>query len=234
MTVRFGSGIDGTQVDDDEDRPQDQEKKKGAANNLTPLQKLRLAAKKVSKPSPFPIITFRIANENHGMMGGEIIGANVKAVVLIESTKYDDQVSEDLAKEITLDRMNRKAASKDVPRMRKISESGRTAPDSVSSVEDESSHSSSERSKDSAISYLHGLNALARGKRARKMKIDEEEVSGSKIVPRMVFTTLKLETSEHPLFKRIWRFKHHIDQDSPLLTVRIQTHSQLALLIVVS
>jgi len=62
------------------------------------------------------------------------------------------------------------------------------------------------------------------------MKIDEEEDQGgaddldnsSRIVPRMVFTKLKLETSEHPLFKRIWRFKHVIDQDSPLLTPEAQ------------
>ena len=38
----------------------------------------------------------------------------------------------------------------------------------------------------------------------------------------MVFTKLDLETSEHPLFKRIWRFKHIINPDSPLLTSEAQ------------
>mmetsp|Transcript_24529 Transcript_24529/g.52845 ORF Transcript_24529/g.52845 Transcript_24529/m.52845 type:complete len:170 (-) Transcript_24529:301-810(-) len=56
----------------------------------------------------------------------------------------------------------------------------------------------------------------------KKIKIDEEEVCGTKIVPRMVFTNLELETSEHPLFKRIWRFKHIINQESPLLTTEAQ------------
>ena len=57
------------------------------------------------------------------------------------------------------------------------------------------------------------------------MKIDdEEEDEGSgKIIPRMVFENLKLETSEHPLFKRIWRFKHVVDQTSPLLSAEAQT-----------
>ena len=87
----------------------------------------------------------------------------------------------------------------------------------------------SERSKrgtenQAPMAYLQGLNALAnRTLRVRKRKIDEEESpGGSKIVPRMVFTKLDLETSEHPLFKRIWRFKHIINQDSPLLTSEAQ------------
>ena len=56
------------------------------------------------------------------------------------------------------------------------------------------------------------------------MKIDdeEEEEGAGKVIPRMVFENLKLETSEHPLFKRIWRFKHVIDQTSPLLSAEAQ------------
>ncbi|KAL7533720.1 hypothetical protein ACHAXR_005400, partial [Thalassiosira sp. AJA248-18] len=101
LTVRFGTGVD-AHLDDDEDRPQDRAEQKQEKVAMTPIQKLRAAAKTVSKPCPFPIITFRIANEQHGTLGGEIISATVKAVVLIESTKYDDQVSEDLAKQINL------------------------------------------------------------------------------------------------------------------------------------
>ena len=93
--------------------------------------------------------------------------------------------------------------------------------DTSSSMEDESL----DTSEGSALTYLQGLNALA-GKAkspfSKKIKIDEEESGSSKIVPRMVFTKLKLETSEHPLFKRIWRFKHIINQDSPLLTPEAQ------------
>lgn len=78
------------------------------------------------------------------------------------------------------------------------------------------------------MTYLQSLNALAYRAKSpfkKKMKIDDEEEavgSGSRIVPRMVFTKLKLETSEHPMFKRIWRFKHVVDQDSPLLTAEAQ------------
>jgi len=89
----------------------------------------------------------------------------------------------------------------------------------------ERSSSSRGRGTVNAMNYLQNLNTLAHRATfgAKKMKIDEEEGgSGSKIVPRMVFTKLELETSEHPLFKRIWRFKHIIGQDSPLLTCEAQ------------
>merc|ERR1719356_233247 len=58
----------------------------------------------------------------------------------------------------------------------------------------------------------------------KKMKIDDEEETceSKRIVPRMVFTNMKLEPSKHPMFKRIWRFKHIIDQDSPLLKAEAQ------------
>jgi hypothetical protein len=49
------------------------------------------------------------------------------------------------------------------------------------------------------------------------MKIDEED-SSSQIVPRMVFSPLTLDNTEHPLFKRLWTFRHVLDQDSPLLS----------------
>mmetsp|Transcript_1771 Transcript_1771/g.3928 ORF Transcript_1771/g.3928 Transcript_1771/m.3928 type:complete len:759 (-) Transcript_1771:433-2709(-) len=266
LTVRFGTGVD-TELgveDDEENVPQNEvdneslstskKKEKGDDNlsGMTPIEKFRSLAKKAisHKPPPFPVITFRIANEMHDTLGGEIIGASVNAVVLIESTKYDDQVSEDLAKQIALHRMkrsnphttpgaiSRKASvirnnrlySNDTDSERETvgtqSErlSDRTS-DSLSLDEDISSPEKARRaSSDSAMTYLQSLNMLAYKARfgTKKMKIDEEECTSSKIVPRMVFTKLELETSEHPLFKRIWRFKHIINPDSPLLTSEAQ------------
>lgn len=249
LTVRFGSGVNETKIDDDEDCPEDrhksnQAKKQEKVQHLSPLDKFRSMVKKVSKPSPFPVITFRIANEMQGKIGGEIIGANVKAVVLIESTRYDDQVCDELAKQIAMDRMRR--ATKDTPKLRKGTSKRRLSvngterstgslagiTDTASSIDENSTHSFDRGSSDgsennavSTVSWLQGLNTLTYKGRfgAKKMKIDdEEEGSGSKIVPRMVFTKLELETSEHPLFQRIWRFKHHINQDSPLLTLEAQ------------
>lgn len=266
LTVRFGTGVDtdlGVE-DDEENVPQNEvdnesqstsaKKEKGDDNlsGMTPIEKFRSLAKKAvsHKPPPFPVITFRIANEMHDTLGGEIIGASVNAVVLIESTKYDDQVSEDLAKQIALHRMkrsnhhatsgarSRKAASmrnmklysndSDSERGSETTQSERMSDrtnDSLSLDEDTSSPEKARRgSSDNAMTYLQSLNMLAYKARfgTKKMKIDEEEGTGSKIVPRMVFTKLELETSEHPLFKRIWRFKHIINPDSPLLTSEAQ------------
>lgn len=239
LTVRFGTGVDDTLVDDDEDKPQNEGGEKEEVTQAS--MSAQDLAKKAAKPSPFPVITFRIANELHNTLGGEIISANVKAVVLIESTKYDDQVGEDLEKQINLDRKIRK--SKDAKAATKLRKSAskrtsandtdrqsdlmseRTIDESISEDGTYSSDSSKKKS-DNAMTYLQSLNALAYKAKSplggKKMKIDDEEVSGSKIVPRMVFTKLELETSEHPLFKRIWRFKHIINQNSPLLTAEAQ------------
>lgn len=65
------------------------------------------------------------------------------------------------------------------------------------------STSSSERRKtENFVACLQCLNSLEVSE-VQEMKIDEEEGSGSKIVRRMVSTKLKLETSEHTLFKRM-------------------------------
>lgn len=236
LTVRFGNGVDAT-VDEDgehDDELQDEDEIKVVkADSMTASQKFQSMAKKVSTTSPFPVITFRIANEQHSTLGGEIINANVKAVALFESTRYDDEVSEDIAKQIAQDRMKRR--SKDVPKMRKASKTGRSSGTSTERTNDtasldedsnlsESSGRSSLQETDNALALLQGLNALTHKARfGKKMKIDEEEGStSSKIVPRIVFTKLELETYEFPLFKRIWRFKHHLNPDSPLLTAEAQ------------
>ena len=62
LTVRFGSGVDVDVVDDDEDKPDERRRNQ---YDKKPLDKLRRVARKVGRPSPFPVITFRIANEMH-------------------------------------------------------------------------------------------------------------------------------------------------------------------------
>ena len=63
LTVRFGSGVDVDVVDDDEDKKPDERRRN--QYDKKPLDKLRSVARKVGRPSPFPVITFRIANEMH-------------------------------------------------------------------------------------------------------------------------------------------------------------------------
>ena len=183
-------------------------------------------------------------------MGGEIINAQINAVVLIESDKYEDQVSEDLTKQINIDR-TRRASTRDTPgtKLRKAKSQSQSKLFSVDSSErtertttltersnegqmslevETVSSEDSKRSAESAMTYLQGLNALVKAQSltSKKMKIDEEEGNSSSIVPRMVFTKVKLETSSHPLFKRIWRFKHIINAESPLLTPQAQRSIQ--------
>ncbi len=78
-----------------------------------------------------------------------------------------------------------------------------------------------QKGREEGILYLQGLNTLAHRATAfgaKKIKIDEETADSSRIVPRMIFSKLSLDSTEHPLFKRVWGFRHVIDENSPLLT----------------
>jgi len=200
--------------------------------NSNPMDRFRKLAKAVNKPSPFPVLEFRIANEKHSLVGGEILSSKVNAVVLMESTRNEDRVSDDLAKHIRNDRDKRRPDASPRTRLRKKrtgrlddnSDHSRATIGTLASADDRETLSSagSVRSLDAAT-YLQFLSKRALGVN-QKQKIDEEDEveDSSRIVPRMVFTKMKLETSEHPMFRRIWRFKHVIDQESPLLTAEAQ------------
>ncbi len=109
LTVRFGFGVEEKLVDDDEGAsPRVVEK---ANKPMSALQRFKTLASSVGKPSPFPVITFRLANTLHNVSGGEIISANLNAAVLTESRRSEHQISNDLAKQIGLDRMRRAATS---------------------------------------------------------------------------------------------------------------------------
>jgi len=108
LTVRFGVGVEEKLVDDDEGTTPRLDDK---MNKMSPMQRFRYLASSVSKPSPFPVITFRLANTLHNVSGGEIISANLNAAVLTESRRYEHQISNDLANQIQMDRMRRATTS---------------------------------------------------------------------------------------------------------------------------
>jgi hypothetical protein len=41
---------------------------------------------------------------------------------------------------------------------------------------------------------------------------------GSDLVPQRIFCNLEVDSPAHPLFKRVWYFRHTLDQNSPLLS----------------
>lgn len=231
ITIRFGDKGAGEAGDYDYDDNEPQDQTSDDLKNSNPMERFKKLAKKSHKPSPFPVLEFRIANEKHSMPGGEILSSKVNAVVLMESTRNEDRVCDDLAKHIVQDRDKRRPDAPPHARLRKKlsgridgTDHSRATTGTMSSAGDTDTQSSgaSGRSLDAAT-YLQILSNRALGVN-QKQKIDEEdEVEDSgRIVPRMVFTKMKLETSEHPMFRRIWRFKHIIDQDSPLLTAEAE------------
>lgn len=173
LTVRFGLGVEAKLVDDDEGASPRLEEEK-LKKNMSPLQRFKNLASSVGKPSPFPVVTFRLANTLHNVSGGEIISAKLNAAVLTESRRHEHQISNDLARQIGLDRMRRASATP-------------------------------------SFHMRSSFRSIGRGN-------SDEYVAASKIVPRQIFTKLNLETHEHPMFKRIWRINHVMNNNSPLLT----------------
>ena len=248
LLVKFGSGVDsysGLDSDEhnlsnDEDKKKAKQAGKGNDNSETASNdkaRFKKLVEKAVKPSPFPVLEFRIANKLHSRGSGEIIGANVNAVVITESTMSDDQVSDDLANQIIQNRLKRTIKETTGVKIRRtvVAKTMNMTPASIdgssrsiesSSTADETTSSGNTmKTKNTvagnAMNYLH-LNALANNIPSfglQKMKIDEE-CSGSHIVPRMVFSKLVLDNSEHPFFKRCWNFRHTIDANSPLLTTK--------------
>jgi hypothetical protein len=231
MLIKYGAGVDAelgldynVQFSPVKEENKNEEHPNESTNDNT-LDKARFQAlaNAPSKQSPFPVLEFRIANELHNTIGGEIIGSQVNAVVVIESHRASDEVSEDLAKQIKMDRLKRTVKEKHVKKRKgskqddvsqmSLNDLSTRSHDSTTSTATEDDTTSSSRTS----AYLHGIANRARHFGAKKMKIDEED-SSSQIVPRMVFSPLTLDNTEHPLFKRLWTFRHVLDQDSPLLS----------------
>jgi hypothetical protein len=227
LLIRFGKAVDervatGDVFDDNiTAAAQDVPKKKCTFKSL---------AKQVTQSSPFPVLEFRLANELHNI-GGEIIDANVKVVVHQEGTDDSEfEVGHEMAKQIAISRMKRSSGKP--PRLtssKKVDVSSELSNETSSHREDSLGGSvTSEGSRkrysvaDTASAYLQGLNYSLAHKTsifaAKKIKVDEETSSFSRIVPRMIFSNLSLDNSEHPMFNRVWSLRHVIDQNSPLLT----------------
>ena len=168
----------------------------------------------INHSSPFPILEFRLANEWHSQPGGEIIDANVSVVVLQESSNNEFEVGVDMAKKISMNRLRRGKAiddrSTDTATYREGS-FGSTISSEVSRTTRYSSVT------DTAKAYL-SLSPRKKRQTTKTIKVDAETESSSGIVSRMIFSKLSLDNSEHPMFKRVWSFRHVMNEDSPLLT----------------
>ena len=175
-----------------------------------------------TSPAPFPVLEFRLANELHSVAASEIIGSQVKAVVLIEAQQDGEEVGDALTKQIKMERLKRM-------RSRRRSSSTHPTTTDFSSHTNFSSHSTDDnpslRSNQSIAASTRGASSptssvLDRTKHYfgnRKKKIDDQEPGSDLIVPRMIFATLDLDHSKYPFCQRLWTFCHTIDGKSPLL-----------------
>jgi hypothetical protein len=201
LTVTFGPGVEARLVNDGKDESRDDVGRLGDD-----------AEQVMAEPTPFPVISFRIANTMHAVEGAEIITASLNVAVIIENARHEHPVSVELARKISEDRMERLR-----PKRRRSNETEMSTGGMIVTER------CSETSPQKAMTYLESLNKLAYKGRSMIMSNKNEGVAGSKIPPLITFAKLELDASEHPLFKRIWKINHVVDQNSPLLTAEAKT-----------
>ena len=219
LLVKFGTGVSPSGSLDHTLIVNDSNSKTEASDGKEVNEK-NTAAEQTS-PSPFPVLEFRLANELHNVAASEIIGSQVKAVVLIEAQQDGEEVGDALTETIKRERLkrqkSRRRSSLAHPKTDFSSHSNFSShsTDDNPSLRSNQSTAASTRSASSPTSSIRDRTKHYFGN--RKKKIDDQEPGSDLIVPRMIFATLDLDHSEHPFFKRLWTFRHIIDAKSPLL-----------------
>ena len=145
---------------------------------------------------PCPVLEFRINNNLHSTVGGEIIDATVNIVASIDASQQALT-----AKGHNTRRRRGKKGKKRGPIRRR-------RPSLPRKMEDDGDDDS--RSSDSV--FMNG--ALSKGK---EMHQQIEEDPTGRLVPRRIFSKLEVESPGHPFFKRVWIVRHRLDEHSPLL-----------------
>ena len=76
-------------------------------------------------------------------------------------------------------------------------------------------------SNDDDDSFRGALFLDQTGGKGKTYQAVDEDLSGD-CTPRRIFAKLKLETPEHPFFKRVWTACHTLNAESPLLSTAIR------------
>ena len=69
---------------------------------------------------------------------------------------------------------------------------------------------------------LEDTSDLSASKRRRNATVMEEDPTGG-LTPKKLFSSLKIESGNHPFFKRVWTIRHVLNADSPLISERART-----------
>lgn len=202
LTMTFGPGVVDARLVNN-----------GKVESRDAMQKFRDVVKTTARPSPFPVLSFRLANEMHDVMGGEIISACLNAAVIIENDRKH-QVSDDMTRQINRDRELRMRSSL----FKTGSESELFSTHHRATVTERMSDRSSGWDNQTRKSKLSSFFTSA----IMKMN-EEEEMSDTKMPLPLINSKLELDEPEHPIFKRVWKLNHIIDADSPLLTAEAKT-----------
>ena len=182
LVVRYGVGV----MVEDRDMDDDDSVKSASDGSNTTCSLMEL---------PCPVLEFRIANQMHDTIGGEIMDCALNIVASIDGNRADSI-------------LRRRSMRR---RRRKGKNVGKRVEDSIvydSTVQ----HQLRESEKNM-------LKAIAKRmlEQANQTELPFEEDPYGKIVSKRIFSKLEVETPDHPFFRRVWTVRHTLDCESPIL-----------------
>eukprot|EP00978_Attheya_sp_CCMP212_P038986 scaffold198487_cov59-Attheya_sp.AAC.1 len=239
MVVRYGDAI--LDADDDEssininmNTPKfdlDKTPKKCGGHALPSI--VELAVKK--HHIPCPVLEFRILNNLHSRLGGEIMDSSLNIVASIDAANACPTI-------LALNGQNKGRRKKKGGRRRASASANRASLQKMGSLLkkqsiihdsklpadrvlfDNTVHHTRARteSTDSFVSHGNSVDFDGQdienilGHPTRNQALDEDP--DNKMTPTIVLARLEVESPDHPFFKREWRVRHLVDEHSPLLT----------------
>ena len=187
---------------------------------------------------PCPILEFRIVNIINSQQGGGILNASVNVVASLRKERLKEHVkTESTLRKFTsslLLSVNRKKSSGPIDTLHKsmsVQQSNRMAWLSTDPLHKSLSvEPSSNRPQDRNIQRVHSApllnmqssidseNSLS-GQSPSRSRVHE---SSRPRASAFVFTPLKVEPNNYPLFQNVWTIRHVLDEKSPLLNPKIR------------
>ena len=192
--------------------------------------------------SPFPVMEFRVVNQMHHKNGGEILNSKVTAIAAIresKASKYIKLAADPHRRESLMQRHQEsikdlhrsfsESYHKEVPRPTKktrlsnlrksILEPLRVNPKALSvqlgdTIQPKVSENWNDDEDEIPLEQIINERFLLDEAGAVPHSLIDE---GSPLVPRRIFSPIKLETSQHPSFNSVWIVRHVLNERSPML-----------------
>ncbi len=242
IVVRYGSGVlpaDDSISDSSSEGVSQDNKKEVRARVLTRSKSVRDLMH--GKDFPCPVLEFRLMNQLHDQVGGEICNAHINVVAtLLANPGAPATLRNSLLRRghrrrsfsssvhsgsimlqgsahraaVAGDRLFRKTGASYVFR-----KSGNLLQRLNRSLQPVSEHQSPVVSEAGSVKSGHGDGSdQDHHYESMSLPVIVDEEPSRSLIPRLIFSKLDIETDQHPFLKRVWTIRHVLNETSPMLS----------------